>query len=220
MYLKDVDHFKGAASKLTKKIYFGFSNFGNKTFKATVSNQNMPDVELIELLKKNDERAISLIFKEHYGFLCQSIQRVVNDEHIAEDLAQDVFHDLWKRRETLNISISIKAYLRRAGINKTLNYIRDKKIKWDDESKLPGIPSTSPSILQNLEKKDLKKIIDGAIDSLPERCRLVFTLSRFEEMSYREISESLSISVKTVENQMSKALKVLRWVVEATLKES
>ncbi len=185
-----------------------------------MSEQNKPDVELIELLRKNDERAISLIFKEHYSFLCQTIYRVVSDAHVAEDLAQDVFHDLWKRREYIEISISVKAYLRRAGINKTLNYIRDKKIKWDDESKLPSMATTMPNAEQYLQKDDLKKMIDNSIDALPDRCRLVFTLSRFEEMSYKEIAGSLGISVKTVENQMSKALRVLRASLKEVIKES
>ena len=175
-----------------------------------MSNHLQTDKELISLLKTQGEHAISLIFKEHYTFLCQAILRVINDPHIAEDLAQDVFHDLWKRRETLNISISIRAYLRRAGINKTLNYIRDKKVKWDDESKLPMIASSAPSASDTLVNEDLEKLVERTIDGLPERCRLIFTLSRFEEMTYKEIASSLGISVKTVENQMSKALKILK----------
>lgn len=155
-----------------------------------------------------------MIFKEHYAFLCQAIIRVVNDQHVAEDLAQDVFHDLWKRRDSLEISTSIRAYLRRAGINKTLNYIRDKKIKWDDEDKLPFVAASDPSVSDSLEGKDLEKLIERTIDSLPERCRLIFTLSRFEEMAYKEIADSLDLSVKTVENQMSKALKILRTVLD------
>jgi RNA polymerase sigma-70 factor (ECF subfamily) len=183
-----------------------------------LSYQPNSDQELISLLKADGERAISLIFKEHYAFLCQVIIRMVKDPHVAEDLAQDVFHDLWKRREGLDISISIRAYLRRAGVNKTLNYIRDQKIKWDDESKLPMIPSKAPSATDALANQDLEKLIEQTIDGLPERCRLVFTLSRFEEMSYKEIASSLDISVKTVENQMSKALKTLRAVVKPYVK--
>lgn len=181
-------------------------------------NQIIPDQKLIELLKANDERAISLIFKEHYPFLCQAIIRVVKDPIVAEDLAQDVFHDLWKRRENLEISTSIKAYLRRAGINKTLNFIRDKKVKWDDEDKLPMMPANVTTAIQMLEGKELEKLINLTIDSLPERCRLVFTLSRFEDLSYQEIATALDISVKTVENQMSKALKVLRAALGPVLK--
>lgn len=178
-------------------------------------NHSLPDKDLIELLKSNGEQAISMIFKEHYSFLCQAIIRVIHDPHIAEDLAQDVFHDLWKRKDTLVIKTSIKAYLRRAGVNKTLNYIRDKKIKWDDEDKLPMVASSSPTATDALEIKDLEQFMETAIEGLPERCRLVFSLSRFEELSYKEIAASLDISVKTVENQMSKALKVLRSALEA-----
>ena len=183
-----------------------------------VPDQIHPDLQLIEMLKANDERAISMIFKQHYAFLCQAILRVINDTYVAEDLAQDVFHDLWKRRDTLEISTSIKAYLRRAGINKTLNYIRDKKVKWDDEDKLPKLTSSAPGALEELESRDLEQLIDDTIDGLPERCRLIFTLSRFEEMSYMEISKELDISVKTVENQMSKALKILRSALAPMLK--
>ncbi len=183
-----------------------------------VPDQIYPDAKLIEMLKANDEQAISLIFKQHYAFLCRAIVRVINDNHVAEDLAQDVFHDLWKRRDALEISTSIKAYLRRAGINKTLNYIRDKKVKWDDEDKLPMMTSMTPDVVQELEGKDLEKLIDDTIDKLPERCRLVFTLSRFEEMSYLEISNEMDISIKTVENQMSKALKILRSALASVLK--
>lgn len=180
-----------------------------------MSDQNIhPDAEIIRLLRQNDDQAISLIFREHYAFLCQVIVRVLSDEHIAEDLAQDVFYDLWKRRQELDISISLRAYLRRAGINKTLNYIRDRKIRWDDEDKIPQVSSHLPDANQHLETEDLKKRINQAIDDLPERCRLVFTLSRFEELSYQEIAVQLDISVKTVENQISKALKILRAVID------
>ena len=171
------------------------------------------DKELIALLKSDNERAVSEIFTQHYAFLCRAIIRVVKDAHIAEDLAQDVFYDLWKRRHELDISTSVRAYLRRAGINKTLNYIRDKKIKWDDEDHLSLLVSDGPSAPQLLEGKDLEALIEKTIDGMPERCRLIFTLSRFEEMSYKEIAGALNISVKTVENQISKALRILRRVL-------
>lgn len=161
---------------------------------------------------------MSLIFKEHYPFVCKVINRLLSDEHKSEDLAQDVFYDLWRRRDVLEISTSLRAYLRRAGINKTLNYIRDRKVKWDDEDKIPMMASPIADATQVLEGEDLQKMIDAAIDGLPERCRLIFTLSRFEEMSYRQIADELEISIKTVENQMTKALKTLRAALEPVLK--
>lgn len=127
-----------------------------------------------------------------------------------EDIAQDVFYELWKKRARLTIKTSLKAYLRRAAMNKALNFIRDQKIKFDDEEKQAPLESKIPSINQKLEAAELQQLIDQVIDDLPERCRVVFVLSRFEEMSYNEIAKQLDISSKTVENQISKALKILR----------
>lgn len=168
------------------------------------------DFELLKRIRQNDEQAMAQLFRLYYGQVCKAINRVISDTHVVEDLAQDVFYDLWRRRDALEINTSIKAYLKRAGVNKTLNYIRDRKIKWDDEDKLPFMASREPDATQVLQGEDLKKKIDESINQLPERCRLVFSLSRFEDMSYQQIADELDISIKTVENQMSKALKYLR----------
>ena len=171
----------------------------------------LSDQELITILQKGNDQAIDILFRRHYSFVCQAVYRILKDGNTAEDIAQEVFFGLWKKRETLNITISVKAYLKRAAVNKSLNFIRDQKIKFDDkEEQLPILSSNQSTTQQELEAEDLQKKIDEAIDSLPEKCRLVFTLSRFEEMSYKEIAEHLDISIKTVENQISKALKVLR----------
>ena len=172
---------------------------------------NLSDQELITILQKGNDQAIDVLFRRHYSFVCQAVYRILKDGNTAEDIAQEVFFGLWKKRETLNITLSVKAYLKRAAVNKSLNFIRDQKIKFDDkEEQLPILTSNQSTTQQELEAEDLQKKIDEAIDSLPEKCRLVFTLSRFEEMSYQEIADHLGISIKTVENQVSKALKVLR----------
>jgi len=168
------------------------------------------DEELIDLLKKDSEQAIDILFRRYYPFLCNSLVRVIPDRNLAEDLAQDVFFELWKKREKLNITTSVRAYLKRAATNKALNYIRDQKMKWSDADQQFGIASKNPSTLQKLEAEELQNLIDVSIEALPERCRAVFCLSRFEELSYQEIANKLEISIKTVENQISKALKMLR----------
>ena len=182
------------------------------------SKKEYPDASLIELLGSEPGQAVELMFKKYYAFLCLAIRRIIPDEHVAEDLAQDVFADVWRKRASLQITTSLPAYLRRAAVNKSLNYIRDQKIKWDDEDQLPLLASPQVDANRKLEGEELQAMIDRLIDDLPERCRLVFSLSRFEEMSYREIAEHLDISVKTVENQMSKALKHLRKGLEPILK--
>jgi RNA polymerase sigma-70 factor (ECF subfamily) len=127
----------------------------------------------------------------------------------TEDLAQEVFMEIWKRRDSLVINTSLKAYLRRSAINKTLNYLRDKK-NWKNEelSEIQLEISAEPG--KTLEANELEKIVGQAIEQLPERCQLIFKLSRVEEKSYQEIADELEISIKTVENQIVKALRMLR----------
>lgn len=168
------------------------------------------DEELIALLATDEESAIDLVFRKYYSFLCRSVYRIINDTQITEDLAQEVFYELWRKRAQLNITTSLSAYLKRAARNKALNYIRDQKIDFRNAPEKENLRSTAASIIQELAADNLKQEIDQAIDSLPEKCRLVFVLSRFEEMSYQQIADHLDISIKTVENQISKALKNLR----------
>ncbi len=168
------------------------------------------DEELIALLASEEESTIDLIFRKHYTFLCRSVYRIISDTQITEDLVQDVFYELWKKRAQIKITTSLRAYLKRAALNKALNYIRDQKIDFRNAPEKEGLMSKEASVVQELAAANLQQQIDQAIDSLPERCRLVFVLSRFEEMSYQQIADHLNISIKTVENQISKALKSLR----------
>lgn len=168
------------------------------------------DQEILKLLQDNSDKAIDILFRQYYGFLCHAVYKIIPDTNLVEDIAQDVFYELWRKRSRLSIKTSLKAYLRRAAMNKALNFIRDQKIKFDDEEKQAPLESKIPSINQKLEAAELQQLIDKVIDDLPERCRIVFVLSRFEELSYNEIAKQLDISSKTVENQISKALKILR----------
>jgi RNA polymerase sigma-70 factor (ECF subfamily) len=138
---------------------------------------------------------------------------MIGDSATAEDMSQEVFVEVWNRRETLDVKTSLKGYLRMIAVNKTLNYIRSKKMNFEQEDAVLHIPSTENSSQIILEAEDLKNAINHAVDKLPERCRIIFGLSRYEEKTYREISEELDISIKTVENQMSKALKIVRKAV-------
>jgi RNA polymerase sigma-70 factor (ECF subfamily) len=168
------------------------------------------DEELIALLADNSDLAIERIFQKYYEYLCNIIYRYLRDGALAEDLAQDVFMELWRKQESIQIKTSLKAYLKRAAVNKTLNFLRDNKITFDGEEELPDIQGNTTSVTEKMEAEELQEQINQAIDGLPERCRMIFLLSRFEDMSYKEIAQKLDVSVKTVENQISKALKILR----------
>jgi RNA polymerase sigma-70 factor (ECF subfamily) len=178
---------------------------------------NLTDAELLELLNKDADQAIELLFRQYYGYVCKIIWQILPDMGAAEDLAQEVFFELWRRKNRLDVNISIRAYLRRAALNRTLNYLRDRKIKWEDDQALPQLESRTPEAQQLLEGTELQRVIDEAIAQLPEKCRIVFMLSRYDELSYQEIADQLSISVKTVENQISKALRQLRALLQPYL---
>ncbi len=150
------------------------------------------------------------IFHRHYSAVCKAVYRIIPEPETAEDLAQEVFLELWRRRESLHISTSLAAYLRRAAVNKALNHLRDRKASWSDDAELPALPDTQPNSQSQLETTELQHLVDQYIEQLPEKCRLVFILSRFESLSHAEIAEQLNISVKTVENQITKALRFLR----------
>lgn len=178
---------------------------------------NYDDKELVALLHENDDSAIEKIFKQYYSYICSAVYKIIPDPVTTEDLAQDVFYELWRKRERIEINSSLKAYLKRAAINKALNYIRSKKMKFDSDDDDTVINIAERSSEGELEAMELQDIINAAIDTLPEKCRIVFMMSRFEEMSYKEIAAALEISIKTVENQISKALKILKKAVNPYL---
>jgi len=181
---------------------------------------NYSDAELLVLLKEDPDKAVEILFRQYYSYVCKMVYQVVPDAMVAEDIAQDIFFEMWRKKEQLNINTSLRAYLRRASVNRTLNYLRNRKIKWEDDSELPNLQSEDVSINQTLENAELQQVIEQAIDQLPERCRAVFMLSRFEELSYQEIANQLDISIKTVENQISKALKQLRITLRPYLSDT
>jgi RNA polymerase sigma-70 factor (ECF subfamily) len=162
--------------------------------------------------------SVEQLFKLHYAFVCSVINRYVRDRSRAEDIAQDMFAELWAKRDQLHIHTSATAYLRRMAVSRTLNYLRDsKKHNWEDLETSEGVEiefsGHSSEIIHKLEEAELRDRLDKAIQALPEKCRIVFLLNRQEEMSYAEVANHLNISVKTVENQIGKALKLLRQAI-------
>lgn len=185
----------------------------------TKLQQQRTDQELLDLLNQGDESGIELIFRQYYAYVCKAVYKIIPDSNLVEDLAQDVFYELWRKRGRIQVASSLKGYLRRAAVNKALNFVRDQRIKFTEEEQAPVQKSTEATAPELMAAEHLQSRIDAAIDALPERCRIVFVLSRFEDMSYREIAEQLEISPKTVENQMAKALKLLREMLEVDRKK-
>ncbi len=162
------------------------------------------------LLREQPQEGLRCIFDAYYQPLCKSIFMLVRDGSVAEDLAQEVFVQLWRRREELQVNTSLWAYLKRAGHNKALNRLRDRKLRREREEAAGQQQQRPVQPWQNLEEAELQQAVQKAVDALPPRTRLVFVLSRFEGYSQKEIARELDISVKTVENQMTRALRLLR----------
>lgn len=176
------------------------------------------DNYILTLLKEDNQKSIDLLFEGYYNYLCNVVNRVINDADYAEDIVQEIFTDIWRKRESIDIKISLRAYLRRAAVNRSLNHIRKQKMKFDvDEDAVVELPSEDINGQMGMERDELEKRIHECIDGLPPKCKIVFGMSRFENMSYQEIANALDISVKTVENQISKALKILRSAVQPYL---
>jgi RNA polymerase sigma-70 factor (ECF subfamily) len=165
---------------------------------------------LLARLRAGDPDALKVLFDRHFGMAVLAAYRLVQDEGIAKDLAQEVFFRLWKNRESLIIQTSVGAYLRRAAVNHAINHVKSRRMQFERAEEQIGLASGTPGVDQHLAADDLQTAVNQAIDSLPPQCRVVFSMSRFEEMPHKEIAEALGISSKTIENQITKALKILR----------
>lgn len=170
-------------------------------------------MDIVTLLKSDGKAAVEVLFREEYEGLCRTAYRYLSDKVIAEDIVQEVFFELWKRRDSLEINISLPAYLRRSVVNKSLNYIRDNRRTVAVAE--PGQYLSQSSAAPAVSAAELQAVLRKGIDELPDKCREAFLLSRHEELSYKEIAEKLDISVKTVEKHIAKGLAHLRVVLRA-----
>jgi RNA polymerase sigma-70 factor (ECF subfamily) len=163
------------------------------------------------LLAQKDETAFEQVFKTHFKRLHAYAFTILRDEIEAEEMVQQVFFKLWERNENLSLTGSVSAYLYRAVHNESLNYLKHQKVRSKHQL---HIAYSMKNEVEHPAKKvmagELEKKIHIALNELPEQCRTIFQMSRFDELKYREIADKLGISVKTVENQMGKALKLLR----------
>jgi RNA polymerase sigma-70 factor (ECF subfamily) len=154
-----------------------------------------------------DSRAFEELFRDYFTPLMLFARKILVDEDDAREVVHKVFIALWEKREEIDLTSSLKSYLFTSVHNRSLNVLRDRK-KFSDEE-LPEVAGDW-DVSTQIESMELEEKIREAIQSLPEKCRQVFELNRFEGLKYSEIAQKLNISVKTVENQMSKALKILR----------
>lgn len=166
------------------------------------------DSELLQKISQGNEESFTEAFDCYYAGLCYYAEKYIHDSDESHSLVQQVFVDLWMKRDKLIIKQSLKAYLFESVRNSALDYLKHKLV---ETKYLKEAPHESASFDRNLiEEAELNARINSAIESLPEKCREIFMLCRFEELRYSEIAQKLGISIKTVEMQMGIALKKLK----------
>lgn len=168
--------------------------------------------------KDNFER----IFREYYPWLVNYASRILHDAELSKDLVQETFYKLWDNQKLLDPSLSIKAYLFKTLYTACIDQLRHRKVEARfinealQEFYFKEIIQTPEAELKLIDS-NIRELLQNATEKLPEKCRQIFVLSKFEGMSNKEIALQLNLSVKTVENQMTIALSRLRkeidWLV-------
>lgn len=162
-------------------------------------------------LKKGDETAFEKVFKTYFNSLYNYACTILKNESAAEEVVQQVFFKIWEKREMLPDETMLKAYLYRAVHNESLNSIKRQKVRAGYQMyALRSTEQYAGNAASKVNMAALQHELHKAMNCLPEQCRTIFQMSRFEDKKYKEIADELNISPKTVENQMGKALKILR----------
>jgi RNA polymerase sigma-70 factor (ECF subfamily) len=168
------------------------------------------DAKWVEQINKGDTAAFKNLFNTYCQALINFARRYVKDTQIAENIVQDVFVKIWEMRSELNPSLNIKVYLYTMVKNHSLKYIRHLDVQHRSE---PYIEKLQPAVQtpeEEAQGKELSQAINEAIEKLPEKERLIFSMNRFDHLTYKEIAEIQDLSVKTVETYMGRALRFLR----------
>jgi RNA polymerase sigma-70 factor (family 1) len=176
----------------------------------------LSDHEWLALLREGDHAALTAIYKRYWQPLYRSAYNLLKDRQACEDIIQEIFVKVWNNRETIEISLSLKAYLYAAMRYEVYRQIRYGTVREDIFDTLHERLQT-PSAHGQLEHKELLAQVNSIVAALPEKCREVYRLSREEQLSHKEIAEKLNISTKTVENHMTKALGHLRASLSSAL---
>lgn len=171
----------------------------------------MEEIEWLASLKKGNVKSMELLFNQYYTPLTRYAQTLVCDIHEAEDIVQQLFVSVWEKRQQQEINTSVRAFLYKSVYHASLNVLKHQKVK----TKFQLFGSEDQDLTQNeaselIETNELEQQIKEALKKLPPACATVFKLSREENLKYKEIAQHLEISIKTVENQMGKALSILR----------
>lgn len=166
------------------------------------------DQRLVESIKNSNQGVFELVFNFYYSGLVVFADQIIKDTSISEDIVQSVFMKLWETRETIDIR-SFRSYFIQCVKNRCIDHLRSQQVKAKFDNRVPE----SDYLVMDEDlwtKTELSELIEQSVESLPPRCREIFRMSRYENLKIAEIADQLKISKRTVETQISKALKILR----------
>lgn len=166
------------------------------------------DQGLVESIKNSNQGVFELVFNFYYSGLVVYADQIIKNTAVSEDIVQSVFLKLWETRETLEVR-SFRSYFIQCVKNSCIDYIRNQQVK----NKFDNRIAETDQLDWNEDlwtKTELAELIEQSVENLPPRCREIFRMSRYENLKITEIAGRLNISKRTVETQISKALKILR----------
>lgn len=172
--------------------------------------EKMSDEELFCLIQQDDSKAFAALYSRYWTFLMNIAYRRFGSREKAEDLIQEIFTSFYLKRHQITFTVSLQAYLSQALKYKILNEFRSEHIRNNYKKQIFFNPNCKNDFANDVEAKDMQKQLYGIVESLPEKCKKVFYLSRYENKTNKDISDCLSISVSTVEKHIGKALKTIR----------
>ena len=181
------------------------SGAGYQTVRMEIEERTTP------LTFNGEQGTFERLFKTHFKSLYAYALTIVKNEMVAEEMVQNVFFKIWEKKAGLNLQSPALAYLYKSVYHESLNYLKHQKVKVAYQSHTAyQLKNQTDQASKKVLLSELEQQINKALSELPEQCRTIFQMSRFEELKYQEIADQLGLSIKTVENQMGKALKLMR----------
>ena len=175
----------------------------------------LKEQQQLRKIRKGDIDSFENLFHQYYPGLRSYAESLVKKEEVAEEIVQDVFYNIWRNRESLRIIRSWQSYLYRSIYNNSMMYFRRTRREYLTEDGFsPESADSSRDPFQEMQSREIFDVVLKTLEDLPERTRQIFIMNRQEGLKYKEIAHKLSISVKTVEANMGRALKELRKSME------
>lgn len=182
---------------------------------------SLTDYYIQKKVQGGDIREFERLFTKYYGPMCHHAEIILKDMDTAEDLVQEFFYQFWKNRESLNPKLSLKAYLHQSIRNNAFHHLRHLEVRkrYAEQIYCEFQEGMQSGALTETELNEISELINATLEHMPDRCSRIFRMNRFEGLKYREIANILSISVKTVEAEMSKALQLFRISLKDYIRE-